>query len=263
MMLLRSWVAPWVCALVFACRSGSENADPAQTNAELGRVTQQLNEEHAEQVRCNNLLTNLSKNLDATREELALVKSQREEIARRRLAFEKLKVALQPLIDSGKAVPVTSGSQMSLNLSAAVLFASGDANVSAEGQQALEPLTKVLAEFPDLHFMIAGHTDAQPLAKGKFADNWELSTQRALQVVRVLVAQGASAKHLAIAGYGATAPADANETPEGRAHNRRIEIVLVPGAAATPAPEAAGSGDASVAPPPSTDTAAPPSDDVP
>jgi len=255
------WVARCACALVLACRS--ENVDPAQTNAELGRVTEQLSEEHAEQVRCNNLLTNLSKNLDATREELALVKSQREEIALRRLAFEKLKVALQPLIDSGKAVPVTSGSQMSFNLSATVLFASGDANVSAEGQQALEPLARVLAEFPDLQFMIAGHTDAQPLAvKGKFVDNWELSTQRALQVVRVLLARGASAKHLAVAGYGATAPADVNETAEGRAHNRRIEIVLVPGAAATPAPEASREGDASVAPPPSTAAAAPPSDDA-
>jgi len=260
MMRLRPWVAPWSCALVLACRS--ESVDPAQTNAELGRVTQQLSEEHAEQVRCNNLLTNLSKNLDATREELTLVKSQREEIAQRRLAFEKLQVALQPLIDSGKAVPVTSGSQMSFNLSAAVLFASGEATVSAEGQQALEPITRVLAEFPDLHFMIAGHTDAQPLGKGKFADNWELSTQRALQVVRVLVAQGAPAMHLAIAGYGATAPADANESAEGRAHNRRIEIVLVPGAAATPAPEATGSGG-SVVPPPPTDAGEPPSDDTP
>jgi chemotaxis protein MotB len=258
-MRLRSWLAP--CALVLACRS--DNADLAQTNAELGRVTQQLSEEHAEQVSCNNLLTNLSKNLDATREELALVKSQREEIAQRRLAFEKLKAALQPLIDSGKAVPVTSGSQMSLNLSAAVLFASGDANVSAEGQQALQPIARVVAEFPDLRFLIAGHTDAQALVKGKFADNWELSTQRALQVVRVLVAQGAPGRHLAIAGYGATAPADANETAEGRAHNRRIEIVLVPGAAATPPPEAAGSGDASVAPPPSTAAAAPPPDVAP
>jgi chemotaxis protein MotB len=258
-MRLRSWVAPCGCALALACRS--ESADPSQTNAELGRVTQQLSEEHDEQVRCNNLLTNLSKNLDATREELALVKSQRDEIAQRRLAFEKLKIALQPLIDSGKAVPVTSGSQMSFNLSAAVLFGSGDANVSAEGHLALEPLTRVLAEFPDLQFLIAGHTDAQPLAKGKFADNWELSTQRALQVVRVLVAQGAPARHLAIAGYGATVPADVNETPEGRAHNRRIEIVLVPGAAATPAPAPAGSGGPSAVPPPSTDAAVPPSDD--
>jgi chemotaxis protein MotB len=161
-------------------------------------------------------------------------------------------------------MPVTSGSQMSFNLSAAVLFASGDASVSAEGQQALEPLAKVLAEFPDLHFMIAGHTDAQPLAvKGKFVDNWELSTRRALQVERVLLAQGASGKHLAIAGYGATAPADVNETAEGRAHNRRIEVVLVPGAAATPPPGAAEPGDASVAPPPSTAAAAPPSDAAP
>jgi len=259
-MWLRIWVAPCALALalVLACRS--ENVDPARTHAELGRVTQELSEEHAEQVRCNNLLTNLSQNLDATREELALAKSQREEIAQRRLAFEKLKVALQPLIASGKAVPVTSGSLMSFNLSAAVLFPSGDANVSAEGEQALEPLAKMLAEFPDLHFMIAGHTDAQPLVKGKFADNWELSTQRALQVMRVLVAQGASATHLAVAGYGATAPADPNQTAEGLAHNRRIEIVLVPGAAAAPPPEATGSGDASIAPPPSTAAASPPSD---
>jgi hypothetical protein len=69
MMRLRSWFAPCACVLVLACRS--ENADPAHTNVELGRMTQQLSEEHADQVHCNNLLTIPSKNLEATRESSA------------------------------------------------------------------------------------------------------------------------------------------------------------------------------------------------
>src|SRR5262245_33499065 len=206
----RAFAWTWcICLLASACPH-DPGLDPTQTNAQLGRLTQQLADEHVERTRCDTLLDNLSKNLNGTREELASVKQQRDEIAQRRLVFEKLKVALKRLIDSGQATPVTNGGQMSLNLSAAVLFGSGEAIVSPEGQEALAPVAKVLASFPEARFVIAGHTDAAPVANAKnvhYLDNWELSAQRAMNVLRVLIAEGASPKNLSVAGYGETQPA--------------------------------------------------------
>src|SRR5262245_19872850 len=195
-----------VCTLASGCPHDPA-LDPTATNAQLGRLTQQLADEHAERTRCDTLLENLSRNLNGTRDELAMVKGQRDEIAQRRLVFEKLKVALKPLIDSGQAMPVTNGAQMSLNLSAAVLFGSGESAVSSEGQEAFAPVAKVLGKFTDTRFVIAGHTDGAPIANIKtvhYFDNWELSTQRAMNVLRVLLARGASAKNLSVAGYGDT-----------------------------------------------------------
>ena len=235
--------------LAVGCRT--ESADPTQTNAQLGRCTQQATEEHAERVRCEDLLDNLTKNLSSTREELAAVKAQRAEIAQRRLVFEQLKTALKALVEAKKAVPVTNGNQMSINLSAAALFAPGEASVSSEGQAAMAAIGPILAKFPTVRFMIAGHTDAAPIVKGVFSDNWALSTQRALQVARVLIGAGASPNNLVVAGYGDTLPTDTNDTQEGRRNNRRIEIVLVPGAAVVePKPakkSAASKPDAAVA----------------
>jgi chemotaxis protein MotB len=244
----------WCVCLVASACTREPAPDPATTNAALGRLTQQLADEHAERTRCDELLETLSKNLNGTRDELAAVKQQRDEIAQRRLVFEKLKTALKPLIDSGQAVPVSNGSAMSFNLSAAVLFGSGESLVSSAGQEALAPVAKVLADFTDTRFVIAGHTDSAPIGNLKnqhYIDNWELSSQRALQVVRALVARGASPKNLSIAGYGDTQPAMANTTGEGRRANRRIEIVLVAGAAtpdeASPKPAAPAPRDAATA----------------
>jgi chemotaxis protein MotB len=117
---------------------------------------------------------------------------------------------------------------MVLKLPSGILFASGQADLSKPGQQALTEVTNILLEFKDRRFVIAGHTDTVPIKSRKFKDNWDLSTNRALSVVQFMVAAGFPAKNLAASGYGEFDPVAPNDTEENKQLNRRIEIILVP-----------------------------------
>jgi len=85
----------------------------------------------------------------------------------------------------------------------------------------------ILRQFPDRRFMVAGHTDNQPV-KEAYKDNWELSVARALVVTRFLVEAKMKAQNIVAAGYGEYDPIASNATPDGRRENRRIEIILLP-----------------------------------
>ena len=90
-------------------------------------------------------------------------------------------------------------------------------------------LTQIAAEIPediDWVLQVEGHTDDIPVRAGRFADNWDLSTERALSVVRFLARQGLPANRLAAAGYGEFQPLDSAGTDEARRRNRRIEMKL-------------------------------------
>jgi chemotaxis protein MotB len=114
-----------------------------------------------------------------------------------------------------------------------VLFAQGQANIAAEGEQQLAQLAialnQIAAEIPediDWVLQVEGHTDDIPVRAGRFADNWDLSTERALSVVRFLATQGLPPNRLAAAGYGEFQPLDSAGTDEARRRNRRIEMKL-------------------------------------
>jgi chemotaxis protein MotB len=114
-----------------------------------------------------------------------------------------------------------------------VLFAQGQANIAVEGEQQLAKLavalTQIATEIPDdidWVLQVEGHTDDIPVRAGRFADNWDLSTERALSVVRFLARQGLPPNRLAAAGYGEFQPLDSAGTDESRRRNRRIEMKL-------------------------------------
>ena len=114
-----------------------------------------------------------------------------------------------------------------------VLFAQGRANIAVEGEQQLAKLavalTQIATEIPDdidWVLQVEGHTDDIPVRAGRFADNWDLSTERALSVVRFLAGQGLPPNRLAAAGYGEFQPLDSAGTDESRRRNRRIEMKL-------------------------------------
>ena len=86
----------------------------------------------------------------------------------------------------------------------------------------------MLASIQNRDFQIAGHTDNKPIKSARFPSNWELSTARGVAVTRFLAANGVPETRLSAAGYADTQPVASNDTPEGRAQNRRIEIVLMP-----------------------------------
>ena len=114
-----------------------------------------------------------------------------------------------------------------------VLFAQGQANIAVEGEQQLAKiavaLNQIAAEIPediDWVLQVEGHTDDVPVRAGRFADNWDLSTERALSVVRFLAAEGLPPNRLAAAGYGEFQPLDNAGTDDARRRNRRIEMKL-------------------------------------
>lgn len=111
-----------------------------------------------------------------------------------------------------------------------LLFKSGSWAIGAEGRTAIEQLGAVLGANPDIAVLIEGHTDNDPFSSGgPIANNWDLSTKRATAIVQILRENEAiNPENLTAAGRGEFAPIASNETTQGKAKNRRIEVVLTP-----------------------------------
>lgn len=114
-----------------------------------------------------------------------------------------------------------------------VLFKPGDATLGDAAKQQLDPIVGALKQIaakipPNLNWvlLIEGHTDHTPINTDQFPSNWELSTERAISVVRYMIAQGIPAKRLAAAGFADTQPIDIGNTPDAYRRNRRIELKL-------------------------------------
>lgn len=131
------------------------------------------------------------------------------------------------MIGAGEVSIVARDGRMVLVMPTDVLFDSGRTEVKRSGQKALEEIAAVLKTVPR-QFQVAGHTDDVPIQTERFPSNWELSTARAIEVVRFLVAHGVPSTALSAAGYGEFDPVTPNKSDEGRRRNRRIEITLQP-----------------------------------
>lgn len=114
-----------------------------------------------------------------------------------------------------------------------VLFPSGQAEMTPQGQVALDQLASAIVELDKQipaevgwALQVEGHTDSRPIATPQFPSNWELSAARALSVVRYLVTRGVRPERLVAAGYGEFQPLEKGETPEVLRRNRRIELKL-------------------------------------
>jgi len=118
--------------------------------------------------------------------------------------------------------------KLTVNILDRVLFDSGEAILKPDGESVLRKVAAILAEHPELKIHIIGHTDNVPV-HNRFASNWELSTARALAAVHFLTEQaGVNPRRVGVVGYGEYRPIADNSTPEGRAENRRIAIVILP-----------------------------------
>ncbi|MEA2773628.1 MAG: chemotaxis protein MotB [Acetobacteraceae bacterium] len=114
-----------------------------------------------------------------------------------------------------------------------VLFPVGSADLTQAGVAQMTTLAVTIKDIateipPDLHWVLRvdGHTDPQPVKNGQFASNWELSAQRAITVVKLLIADGVPAEHLAATAFGEYQPFGTGDTPEAYAKDRRIELRL-------------------------------------
>lgn len=180
-----------------------------------------------------------TKNLNATQGELAQLRAQKAEADKRMAAVEDIRKQFAKMIDTGQLRVTARRGQLVISLPSEVLFPTGSADLSKQGEYAVVEVAAVLKKLNDRRFLVVGHTDNQDFVKPKGdpvaiaaagipTDNWQLSTARALTVTKVLVTAGMDAKTLIPAGVGANDPIASNASADGRQKNRRIEIALLP-----------------------------------
>ena len=154
-------------------------------------------------------------------------------IAAKEATMKKLKETLSNALNSfeGKGLTVEQkNGKVYVSMENKLLFNSGSWAVGSEGKKAVVELGKVLGDNPDISVLIEGHTDDDRFsASGPIADNWDLSTKRATAIVAILSENNnINKQNLTAAGRGEFSPLASNATAEGKAKNRRIEIILTP-----------------------------------
>ena len=154
---------------------------------------------------------------------------QADTLAAQNKTYQALTTKLQSEIKADQVRITQLQGQLTVTLIDEILFASGSAEMHAQGRSMLEKIVGTLQGVPDKRIVVRGYTDNEPIGpalRARYPSNWELSTARSSDVVRFLQAKGIDPKRLEAAGYGEYQPIAPNTTPAGRKENRRIEIVL-------------------------------------
>lgn len=145
---------------------------------------------------------------------------------------EKLKQEMQAALESKEVTISELQGKLSVNILDRVLFDSGEADLRPEGERILQQVASLISSHTNRQIQVHGHTDNVPIRhspKGRHATNWELSAARALAAVRFLSEKaGVRPELLSAVGFGEYHPAASNATPEGRARNRRIALIIMP-----------------------------------
>ncbi len=151
-----------------------------------------------------------------------VTRAKREQL---RTMAKEINQALAPLVDQGQ-VKVTEGALgITVDISASVLFAPGDATLNPDAVRALAAVADVLAP-TDFPITVEGHTDTTPINTVVFPSNWELSGARASSVVKLFMVVGVDGRRLSAIGYADQRPVADNATPDGRQANRRVAITI-------------------------------------
>lgn len=163
------------------------------------------------------------------KKEVAVTEEEKKQVAAREkeaALAEDLEKALKDRLPKDAASLRVDEDRVALTLSSPLLFDSDSAELRPEIQPFLGRMAEALRQLPN-GVVVEGHTDAVPVHGGPFPSNFELSAARAYAVVDFLAKAGVPPERFSIYGYAGFRPVDTNKTPEGRAHNRRIEIALL------------------------------------
>ena len=186
-------------------------------NQKIGELSQRVGQLEAENARL--------------KEDIAQLQKQKEiEVQKTSKTYENLLDSMKSEISKGEVTISELKGKLTVNLVDSVLFDSGKAEVKENGLVVLQKVIDILKSVKDKTIRIEGHTDNVPIVGAltrKYPTNWELSAARAINVARYLQQQGLDPALLAAVAYGEFKPVAPNDTDEGRAKNRRIEIVLV------------------------------------
>lgn len=158
-----------------------------------------------------------------------LSEAQKQELDRMSQQADELEKQLENEIKNGEIRLKRLHEKLVINIDDKISFDSGSAKLKDNVLKALDKISTILSKYSENNIIIEGHTDNVPIVAGRFSDNWQLSTERALSVLRYLL-KNASLDPLRVsaAGYGEFHPIVSNDTPENRSLNRRVDIVVVP-----------------------------------
>lgn len=226
------------------------NRNLGQQKDEIAKLKRQITDLMSDTTRLGQAIRDYRKSLYSNLSEQEklnmLLKEKMEKLAEREATINKLQAEvdaqnarLQSLLNSVKdALLGFSSDELTVTekngkiyvaMSDKLLFESGSAQVNKQGKEALGKLAEVLKKQHDIDVFIEGHTDNKPIKTVQFKDNWDLSVVRATSVVRILTKDyGVNPLQILPCGRGEFMPVDNNESVEGRAHNRRTEIIMAP-----------------------------------
>ncbi|MDP4238058.1 MAG: OmpA family protein [Bacteroidota bacterium] len=193
-----------------------------QFNAALKKKTDELKQKSDELIAKEKLLSDRESALNDMRKIIA-----RQDSITGRLN-KILRDALLGFKSDELSVEIKNG-KVYVSMSDKLLFKSGSAAIEAKGIDAIKVLADVLNKNNDIDILVEGHTDNIPIKTAQYHDNWDLSAARAISIVRILTDDyKIQPTRLTASGKGEFTPRASNATPEGRARNRRTEIILSP-----------------------------------
>lgn len=170
----------------------------------------------------------LAEDIEVMKQALADAETRKAQADAALEAYRDLVARFQALIDAGTLTVKIVDGRMVVELATDILFSPGSATLSRGGRAALIDVAKVLQSIPGRSYQVAGHTDNVPIATERFPSNWHLGSARSIAVVRVLAKSGLASERVSAASFAEYQPVDTNRTADGKANNRRIEIVVVP-----------------------------------
>jgi len=187
----------------------------------------------------------LAKALDDAKARLDELRKAQAAAETRTQLFRDLEHRFKPLVDAGQVRVETRGNRLVMNVKGDLLFDAGHAELRPAGKGALMEIARAMETEPQStaprRFLVTSSVDDEPLKSKHYESVWDLTTARAVTVVRYLVSLGVPATALTAAGAGAFDPIAANDSADDRARNRRVEISLLSspdeGAPAQPAPQ--------------------------
>ena len=228
-----SWVFLLAVSLMLTagCKKdelAAKDARIAELEAQGGETGASLDQCKKDRENLNKLVKGYSGEINAMEAALAEAAAREAQAAKRLEEYNSMLKQLKSMIDSGKLKVRIVRNKMVIELPEAVLFASGSAKLKKEGVRVLAELGPVLASLKGREFQVGGHTDNKPIRTKRFPSNWELAGARAIDVGELLIEYGVPGNRISAAAYADTQPVESNDTAEGRAKNRRIEIALQP-----------------------------------
>lgn len=219
-----------------------KRAQVATKNEKIATCSEDLKLSRDKSAELASKVDKLGEDLEASQTKLSTLSQERQSLAgkvdqlqrmqaaaeARAEEYQTLLAKLHDMIDAGTlAVKIRNG-RMLVQMSSDVVFPPGATRIKPAARESIKSLAQTIKQFENRRFQVVGHSDPTPINTRRFPSNWELSTQRAIEVVKLMVEAGVPPEMVNAAGHAQYDPLVPNDGPESKKMNRRVEVVFLP-----------------------------------